>query len=111
MADFSNEDNLFDGEGHGTHTAGTVGSKIYGVAKKTKLFSVKVLDSDGSGTISGIVKGFEYAALDAKNRTSECPKGYVANVSLGGYARQAVNDAVSNTPIFYLPSRGHNDKY
>jgi subtilisin family serine protease len=37
-----------DGNGHGTHVAGTVGSKTYGVAKKTKLFAVKVLDAGGS---------------------------------------------------------------
>ena len=37
-----------DGYGHGTHCAGTIGSVTYGVAKKTKLFAVKVLDSSGS---------------------------------------------------------------
>lgn len=39
-----------DGNGHGTHVAGTIGSKTYGVAKKTQLFAVKVLDASGSGT-------------------------------------------------------------
>lgn len=39
-----------DGNGHGTHVAGTVGGTTYGVAKKTKLYAVKVLDSSGSGT-------------------------------------------------------------
>jgi subtilisin family serine protease len=34
----------------GTDVAGTIGSVTYGVAKKTKLFAVKVLDSSGSGT-------------------------------------------------------------
>lgn len=37
-----------DGNGHGTHVAGTVGSKTYGVAKRTKLYAVKVLDANGS---------------------------------------------------------------
>ncbi len=31
--------------GHGTHTAGTIGSKTYGVAKKANLISVKVFDT------------------------------------------------------------------
>ena len=39
-----------DGNGHGTHVAGTIGSTTYGVAKKTKLYAVKVLGADGSGT-------------------------------------------------------------
>jgi subtilisin family serine protease len=39
-----------DGNGHGTHVAGTIGSSSYGVAKKTKLYAVKVLGSDGSGS-------------------------------------------------------------
>jgi len=37
-----------DGNGHGTHVAGIVGSKTYGVAKRTKLYAVKVLDANGS---------------------------------------------------------------
>jgi subtilisin family serine protease len=45
-ADSSNS----DGNGHGTHVAGTVGSKTYGVAKKTTLYAVKVLNAQGSGS-------------------------------------------------------------
>lgn len=39
-----------DGNGHGTHVAGTMGGSTYGVAKKTSLYAVKVLDANGSGT-------------------------------------------------------------
>jgi subtilisin family serine protease len=39
-----------DGNGHGTHVAGTIGSNTYGVAKKTNLYAVKVLDASGSGS-------------------------------------------------------------
>ena len=49
LANYADKDDV-DGQGHGTHCAGTVGSKTYGVAKKTKLYAVKVLGSDGSGT-------------------------------------------------------------
>ena len=48
-ANFADSSNT-DGNGHGTHVAGTIGSSTYGVAKKTKLYAVKVLGSDGSGT-------------------------------------------------------------
>jgi subtilisin family serine protease len=88
--------------------AGTVGSVTYGVAKKTKLYAVKVLDSTGSvsrsillwilcskasqGSYSGVIAGIQYAAQDSQTR--DCPKGSVANMSLGGGKNQAVNDAV-----------------
>jgi subtilisin family serine protease len=92
LVDFSGEDNLIDGDGHGTHVAGTIGSKTYGVAKKTKLYSIKVLDSSGGGRVSTIIAGFQYAS---KNRTQDCPNGSVANVSLGGPKKKSIDDAVS----------------
>jgi subtilisin family serine protease len=39
-----------DDHGHGTHVAGTIGSKTFGVAKKTQIFGVKVLAADGRGS-------------------------------------------------------------
>lgn len=48
-ANFADDDDT-DGNGHGTHVSGTIGSETYGVAKKTSIYGVKVLDSDGSGT-------------------------------------------------------------
>lgn len=43
--------------GHGTHTAGTIGSRAYGVAKKSTLISVKVFDT-GSVSLKGAIEGF-----------------------------------------------------
>ncbi|KAI1180673.1 oryzin precursor [Nemania sp. FL0916] len=70
-----------DENGHGTHVAGTVGSKTYGVAKKTNLIAVKVLNASGSGPISQIIAGIQWAVDDAKakNRLNKS----VANISLG----------------------------
>jgi subtilisin family serine protease len=48
LENFTGDGSDTDGYGHGTHCAGTIGSVTYGVAKKTKLFAVKVLDSSGS---------------------------------------------------------------
>lgn len=48
LANFAGDGLNSDGNGHGTHVAGTLGSKTYGVAKKTKLYAIKVLKSDGS---------------------------------------------------------------
>ena len=46
-----------DGNGHGTHCAGTIASKKYGVAKAANLVAVKVLGSNGSGSMSDVLAG------------------------------------------------------
>jgi cerevisin len=86
---------MIDGAGHGTHVAGTIGSMTWGVAKKTTLLAVRVLDSGGSGTNAGVIAGMNYVVSDAPSRAQQCPNGFVANMSLGGRKYQAINDAVS----------------
>ncbi|KAI4658219.1 uncharacterized protein J4E79_007201 [Alternaria viburni] len=96
-ADFSGEDTMIDAMGHGTHVAGTIGSMTWGVAKKTTLLAIRVLDSYGSGTTEGVLAGMEYVITDAAKRSEagECPNGFVANMSLGGRKTQALNDAAA----------------
>jgi aqualysin 1 len=77
-----------DCNGHGTHVAGTVGSTTYGVAKGVSLVAVRVLDCNGSGTNSGVIAGMDWVA---NNRVLPA----VANMSLGGGASQATDDAVN----------------
>ncbi|KAI1075303.1 peptidase S8/S53 domain-containing protein [Whalleya microplaca] len=93
LANYADSDDT-DGNGHGTHVAGTIGSKTYGVAKKTQLFAVKVLDSSGSGTNSGVIAGMDFVAQDASGQ--ECPKGVVVNMSLGGSSSNPVNEAAAS---------------
>ena len=65
-----------DGNGHGTHVAGTIASKTYGVAKKAKIVAVKVLRSNGSGTMTDVLKGVEWAAeATIKHEAEEKKKG------------------------------------
>ncbi|KAI5860521.1 peptidase S8/S53 domain-containing protein [Durotheca rogersii] len=94
LANFADDDDDTDGNGHGTHVAGTIGSKTYGVAKKTTLFAVKVLDANGSGTNSGVIAGMDFVAQDAESQ--DCPKGVVVNMSLGGATSRAVNQAAAS---------------
>lgn len=82
-----------DGNGHGTHLAGIIGGVIHGVAKRTRLYGVKVLDDSGAGTLSNVIAGMDYIAKDAKTRG--CPRGAMANISLGGSYSKAVNDAAA----------------
>jgi cerevisin len=90
------EANFYDGgdnvddNGHGTHCAGTVGSSLYGVSKKTGLVSVKVLGADGSGLTSGIILGIEYAMA----RAMATGRKSVISMSLGGGTSAALDSAV-----------------
>ncbi|MFD0557774.1 subtilisin family serine protease [Stackebrandtia endophytica] len=81
------DDDATDCQGHGTHVAGTVGGTEYGVAKNVDLVGVRVLDCNGSGTYEGVIEGIDWV-------TENATLPAVANMSLGGPADQAVNDAV-----------------
>jgi cerevisin len=82
-----------DGNGHGTHVAGTIGSKTYGIAKNVSIIAVKVLDAQGSGSTSSVIAGVDWAAKDVKNKNRPLRKS-VANMSLGGGASAALDKAV-----------------
>ncbi len=79
-----------DCNGHGTHVSGTVGGATYGVAKGVTLHAVRVLDCSGSGTTSGVIAGVNWV-------TSNKVLPAVANMSLGGGASTALDDAVRNS--------------
>ncbi|EAT81068.1 hypothetical protein HBI56_103670 [Parastagonospora nodorum] len=82
-----------DGNGHGTHVAGTTGGTSYGVAKKTNLIAVKVLGAEGSGSNAGVLAGINYAVKDAQSK-GRIGKA-VANLSLGGLFSPMTNAAVT----------------
>ena len=68
-----------DGQGHGTHVAGTIAGRrdglgVVGVAPGAKLYAVKVLDEDGNGSYADVIAGLDWAV---RNRMQ------VANMSLG----------------------------
>ncbi|MFD9327614.1 S8 family serine peptidase [Streptomyces sp. NPDC060065] len=85
-----NDNTAQDGNGHGTHVAGTVAGTSYGVAKKAKIVGVRVLDNAGSGTTAGVVAGIDWV-------TQNAVKPAVANMSLGGGADSALDTAVRNS--------------
>ncbi|KAF8627606.1 hypothetical protein AX15_004312 [Amanita polypyramis BW_CC] len=91
------DDGDIDGNGHGTHCAGTIASKKYGVAKNANVYAVKVLGSDGSGSMSNVIKGVEYASQAAKVKDASAQsnhKGSVANMSLGGSKSVALDKVI-----------------
>ncbi|MFJ8657759.1 S8 family serine peptidase [Streptomyces sp. NPDC093795] len=79
-----------DGNGHGTHVAGTVAGTAHGVAKKAKIVGVRVLDNNGSGTTAGVVAGIDWVTRNAV-------KPAVANMSLGGGVDSTLDTAVRNS--------------
>ncbi|SER44142.1 Peptidase inhibitor I9 [Lentzea xinjiangensis] len=76
-----------DGNGHGTHVAGTIAGAQHGVAKAATVYGVRVLNNSGSGTIAGVVAGVNWVA-------NNHVKPAVANMSLGGGANTSLDNAV-----------------
>ena len=82
-----------DGNGHGTHVAGTIaGAKdnvgITGVAYNADIMPIRVLDNSGSGYLSDVIAGIRWAADNGAD---------VINLSLGGGGfSQAMFDAVKH---------------
>ncbi|MGW2560425.1 S8 family peptidase [Streptomyces sp. NPDC001514] len=82
-----NDDSADDGNGHGTHVAGTIAGSAHGVAKKAKIVAVRVLDDSGSGTTEQVVAGIDWVTKNHQGPS-------VANMSLGGSADPALDEAV-----------------
>ena len=79
-----NPSNFSDGNGHGTHVAGTIGAinnsaGVVGVAPGIPIYSVRVLNNQGSGSWSSVVCGIDWVTANAAKFNIK-----VANMSLGG---------------------------
>ncbi|PKK16152.1 S8 family peptidase [Thermomonospora sp. CIF 1] len=93
-----------DQNGHGTHVAGIIGAKHYGVAKGVQLRSLRVLDRYGQGMMSDVIAAVKWLRKNAQ-------KPAVANLSLVGSRSKAANDAVaalarSGVPVIVAAGNG-----
>lgn len=84
-----------DDHGHGSHVAGIAAARdntigVVGVAPGARLWAVKVLDRNGSGAMSGVIKGVDYVTANAASIE-------VANMSLGGGNSDALTVAIANS--------------
>ena len=91
-ANFTSDPSMDDGHGHGTHVAGIIGAinngiGVKGVAAGIKVIPVKVLDDQGYGSTADVLAGLIYVA-------SQCRSGDAVNISLGGEASDAIDQAV-----------------
>ncbi|MGH9002725.1 MAG: S8 family peptidase, partial [Acidimicrobiia bacterium] len=97
-----------DCNGHGTHVAGTVAaeddaSHVVGVAPGASIHAIKVLGCSGSGSNSGVIAGIDWV-------TEHALPGAVANMSLGGGASQAIDEAVrasADAGVLYVLAAGN----
>jgi subtilisin family serine protease len=98
-----------DGNGHGTHVGSTTAGTVYGVAKRATLIAVKVLTSGGSGTTAGVVNGVDWTVTSYRSRN----RPSVANMSLGGGASTALDNAVNNAVtagVFFAVAAGNENQ-
>jgi subtilisin family serine protease len=87
-----NDSDASDCNGHGTHVAGTIGGSTYGVAKGVAIVAVRVLDCGGSAPTSVVIAGVDFVTAD-----HSAGEPAVANMSLGGGANIALDQAVRNS--------------
>lgn len=92
--------NYSDDYGHGTHVAGIIGAidnatGVVGVAPGTPIWSVKVLDSGGSGSWSDVICGINWVTATRTSSTSGNPIA-VANMSLAGSGANDNNCGYTN---------------
>jgi len=106
---FANGTSYSDGNGHGSHVAGTIGAKdnqvgVVGVAPGARLWAVRVLGNNGSGALSGVLRGIDWVAARGDIE--------VANMSLGAAGNSlndAVNGAVNRGVVFAVAAGNASD--
>lgn len=110
FTDTANSNPYNDGDGHGTHVAGTVAAVnnsqgVIGVAYSADLYAVKVLDNSGSGTYAGIAQGIEWAVNNGMQ---------IINMSLGGSTSSTILENMCNTAydsgILLVAAAGNSGK-
>ncbi len=95
-----------DGEGHGTHVAGTVAALdntfgVVGVAPGARLWAVRILNSDGYGLLSWYVCGLDWILAQRDPNDSSKPLIEVANMSVAKSGSDDVNCGLSNHDILH----------
>ncbi len=100
-------DRIDDDHGHGTHVAGTVGGKTFGVARAVTLHGVRVL-RDGSGADSDVIEGIDWVTGHAQQNGWPA----VANMSLGGSVSRSLDTAVCRSlaaGVVHVVAAGNDD--
>jgi subtilisin family serine protease len=88
-----------DDHGHGTHIAGTIGALsnqigVIGAAPGSEIYSIKVLDKQGKGTYSQVIKGIEWAIKHDMHIISMSFGGTEYSQALEDVIREAANRGI-----------------
>lgn len=102
-----------DGNGHGTHCAGTVGGQTAGVSKKVEIIAAKCLNSGGSGSYAQVIGAINWSINDHLSKTDNTKlPASIISMSLGGGRSsemdQAVEDAF-NSEVLVVAAAGNNN--
>lgn len=101
-----------DDNGHGTHISGIVAGKQAGIAKEGNIISVKVLNSDGDGSTSNIIKGIDWVIKNQETKYNNDPSIIV--MAFGGFGNTQLDNAVQvalrkgHVPIISAGNLGSN---
>jgi oryzin len=92
----------YDNCGHGTHVAGTIAGRTYGIARNARVFGLKALDGrpggNCGGTWQGVIAAIDHAHNDAKKKGNI--QKSVINMSLGEVLSSSLP-----SPLFYFPAK------
>ena len=104
------EGTAVDCNGHGSHVAGIIGGRTFGVAKQVRLFSVRVLNCQGTGAWSEVINGVNFVTWHhAQSAQQGTPA--LANMSLSGGTNRATDAAVRNSiraGVTYVVAAGNS---
>lgn len=83
-----------DGDGHGTHVAGTAAGAKFGVAQGANIIAVKVLGDDGSGSSSDTIAGMDWVINNHNKRKAE--SGFVGSIMSMSWGLQGTAQSVDD---------------
>lgn len=90
---FSATGSSTDGDGHGTHCAGTAGGAKFGVAQGANIIAVKVLGDDGSGSSSDTIAGMDWVVKNHEKRKTQ--PGFVGSIMSMSWGLQGTARSVN----------------
>ncbi len=103
---YSDNGDPMDGQGHGTHCAGTIaavgndGHGVVGVSPNANLMAVKIFNDEGSTDAAAIIRGIQYSTKMGARITSNSWGGAVPN--------EGIKEAFAQSPALHLVAAGNS---